>query len=235
MPPPVVAGPRHTGSCRRAAGRTRDSSSSIRRQGNRTTFLDEAVALGDLGAASLVVEAPWADGEAFARSLGSPDHNRDVFIGIVKDLRRAVHCVASRPGTDATRLGFIGHSFGALCGGVIAGIEKRVGSFVLMAGAPSFADVAVANMPSLRGEALATYQQVMAPIDPLWYVGHAAPSALFFQFGRRDVFFGSDLAVRFAEAGSEPKRVAWYDADHYLQNPDARKDRIDWLSSRLRL
>lgn len=203
--------------------------------GNRTTFLDEAVMLGRFGGASLVVDAPWANGEAFARSLGSPDHNRDLFIGIIKDLRRAVDCVAAQPGTDAARLGFVGHSFGALCGGVLSGIDKRVRAFVLMAGAPSFADVAAANIPSLRGEALAAYQRAMSPIDPVYYVGHAAPSALFFQFGRSDGFFGTDHPARFAEAGSEPKRVAWYDADHYLGNPRAREERNTWLRGELRL
>jgi hypothetical protein len=63
---------------------------------------------------------------------------------------------------------------------------------------------------------------------------HAAPSALLLQFGRQDEAFPQEKVVAFAKAGSEPKSVKWYEADHSL-NDEARRDRIEWLRTRLGL
>jgi dienelactone hydrolase len=201
--------------------------------GDRTTFLEEAVQLCKQGLASLVVEAPWAQGEVFGPKLAEPEAAREAFSRVVKDLRRAVDFLVARPEVDANRLAYIGHSFGALVGGVLAGVEKRVQAFVLIAGTGSFIDVVVLNMPFLEGPALEHYAQVIAPIDPVHYVGRAAPAALFFQFGRQDVF-PRDQFERVAAAASEPKLVKWYDTDHYFQIAEAQKDRSDWLLTRLR-
>jgi dienelactone hydrolase len=202
--------------------------------GDRSSFLEEGVLLGHRGVAALLVEAPWARGESWARTLGAPEHNREVYIAILRDLRRGVDFVASRPEVDPARIGYVGHSLGALCGGVLSAVERRARAFVLMAGAPSFTDVARLNMPSLQGEALQHYARVMAPIDPLYYVEKAAPAALFFQFGRQDIFFSRERFKLYAEAGSEPKLVRWYDADHYLQSEKALQDRVNWLVTRLK-
>ncbi|MEN6341652.1 MAG: hypothetical protein ABFC89_03740 [Methanospirillum sp.] len=200
--------------------------------GDRSTFFDEGIRLGGMGIASLLVEAPWAAGEAFARSLGTPEQNRELFVGIVLDLRRALDFAVAQPGTDAIKLGYVGHSFGALVGGVLAGVEPRIAALVLMAGAPSFADVAVANIPSLAGDALEHYRRVMAPIDPVRFLARAhAPT--FLQFGERDALFGRESAARLAEATSEPKLVRWYDTDHYFDSEEAKRDRVEWLHARL--
>ena len=53
----------------------------------------------------------------------------------------------------------------------------------------------------------------------------AAPSALFFQAGRSDRLIPIEDAERYHAAGSEPKRVQWYDAGHSL-NPDAYRDQV---------
>jgi pimeloyl-ACP methyl ester carboxylesterase len=201
--------------------------------GSRETFLDEALQLGREGIASRLIQAPWAEGEAWARTLTTPEYTRAVYTAFVKDLRRGVDFLLARPETNGACLAYVGHSFGALFGGVLAGVEKRLMAFVLMAGAPSFTDVAVANMPSLKGEALELYAQAMAPIDPVHYVRHAAPSGLFFQCGRKDEAFSSEQFERLAQAASEPKRVKWYDAGHSFENGLGRQDRLEWLEAQL--
>lgn len=201
--------------------------------GDRSTFYEEGIRLGGMGIASLHVEAPWANGEAFARSLGTPEQNRDLFVGMVRDLCRAVDFAVAQPGTDAAQLGFVGHSFGALVGGVLVGIEPRLRVVVLIAGAPSFTDAAVANLPSLSGEALEQYAHVMAPIDPARFVARKHASRLLFQFGERDEIFGREIAMRLADAASEPKEIRWYDADHLFRSEEAKRDRVEWLHARL--
>jgi uncharacterized protein len=202
--------------------------------GTRATFLDEAIALARDGAASLLIDAPWARGVAWSRTMGEAKHDARELVEVVVELRRSIDYLATRPDIDAGRIVFVGHSLGALVGGVLAGVEKRVRAFVLMAGAGSFTDVAALNLPTLMGVTLERYAQSMAPIDPVYYVGHAAPAPLFFQLGERDAFFPREKQTGFAEAGSEPKTVRWYDADHYL-NAKAREERDEWLRGQLGL
>lgn len=202
--------------------------------GNRSTFINESEILARKGVASLLIDAPWAQGEVWARSLGKPESDRKIYIQIVKDLRRAIDVITSRPDVATNRIGYVGHSFGALFGGVLSGVERRIKAFVLMAGTGSFTDFAVLNMPALKGQALEEYKQAMALIDPICYIGNAAPSSLFFQFGFKDDFFAREKFEEYVEAGSEQKLIKWYNADHYL-NDEARSDRIEWLYSQLGL
>lgn len=203
--------------------------------GDRTNFLDESVELARAGALSLVVEAPWAQGLAWGETLADPEYTQQEYVRIARDLRRAIDLVLAQPGIDARRIGYVGHSFGALFGGLLAGVERRVKAYVLMAGVGSFTDVALVNMPGLQGEALEARRRLMDPIDPIHYVPRAAPAALFYQFSLRDNFFPREKFVQFYEAGSQPKLIRWYDADHYQINNAGRADRIEWLNTQLAL
>jgi len=204
--------------------------------GSRSTFLDEALILAGKGASSLLIEAPWADGPAFGmRASGKPEDVREWFKQITIDLRRAIDLISSIPSVDKDRIACVGHSIGALFAGILSGSDERINASVLMAGVGSFTDVAALNMPGLVGDELERYRQIMQPIDPVGFVRNAAPSALFFQFGLQDVFFPKQNFLDFFAAGSEPKVVQWYDADHYSLNEAGRSDRIEWLKSVLAL
>jgi hypothetical protein len=61
----------------------------------------------------------------------------------------------------------VGHSFGAIFGGILSGVEKRVKAFVLMAGTGSFTGVAVLNIPDLSGQRLENYSTTLDSIDPI--------------------------------------------------------------------
>lgn len=203
--------------------------------GNREIFLEEAVELAGRGIASLLVEAPWAQGEAWGMTMGQPDHDRREFTQIALDLRRAVDFMITQPEVDASRIGYVGHSFGALFGGILAGVEHRIRAFALMAGVGSFTEVMVLNMPFLQDQVLAEYRQGLAPIDPIHFIGQGTPAAFFFQLGEQDNFFDRDKFMAYYEAASEPKSLKWYEADHYLKVEEARHDRISWLQTQLTL
>ena len=167
--------------------------------------------------------------------MGEPEHDLQEHLRTAKDLRRAIDLLGARPEVAGERMAFVGHSFGALFGGILAGVEERLRTCVLMAGVGSFTDVAAMNLPQLRGPALDHYREVLAPIDPAYYVQFAAPAPLLFQFGLKDRSYPRERMVEFAAAGSEPKAVKWYCADHYLPDPDARQDRLEWLRAHLDL
>ncbi|MDV4343139.1 hypothetical protein HL657_08160 [Methanoculleus sp. YWC-01] len=204
--------------------------------GSRATFLAEAVALAGMGAASLLVDAPWAadTAAAWGQAVTDPEEAVREHTRTVIDLRRGIDLLVAQPGVDPGRIGFVGHSVGALFGAVLAGVDRRLRAAVLMAGTGRFVDVAAVNLPDLQGEKFEHYRRTLADIDPAVWVGRAAPTPLFFQAALRDEFFTEEQGREFFEQASDPKSLEWYDAGHYLDEA-ARRDRIAWLAGRLSL
>ncbi len=205
--------------------------------GSRSDFLEEAEILARAGAICLLIDAAWANGPEFGkRASGPPEEVRDWFIQIAIDLRRALDLFVSLGNVDRDRIAFVGHSIGALFGGILCGEDnERIKASVLMAGVGSFTDVAVMNMPTLAGEELERYRRIMEPIDPVNYVKHASPCSLFFQFGLQDNLFAREKFLDYYRAASEPKSMQWYDADHFRLNEVGRSDRVEWLERQLSL
>ena len=117
------------------------------RPGSRTIFLDEALSYARTGAVSLVIDAPFSRaGESkrdFDPTVTHPEIDRDIYIQTVIDLRRGVDLLLSRRDVDRKRIGFVGHSFGAHTGALLAGVEKRIKAYVIMAGGPSLTELVV--------------------------------------------------------------------------------------------
>ena len=202
--------------------------------GSRGTYLEEAAALAGQGAASLLIEAPWAQMESFGPVVADPHRALETFTLFVKDLRRGIDLAAGRPGVDASRIGLVGHSLGAYMGGILAGVEKRLRAVVLISVTGRLGDVAAVNMPDLEPQVMDHYRQVIAPVDPVYYVGHAAPTTLFYQFGTQDDFYPHESFTAIASAGSQPKRVEWYETNHWFEHHGARQDRMAWLAEQLK-
>ena len=214
------------------------------RPGSRNNFLDEALSLARAGAVSLLIDAPFSRaGESkrdFDPTVTKPQDDRDIYIQTVIDLRRGVDLLSSRPEVDPKRIGFVGHSYGAHTGAVLAGVEKRIKGFVIMAGSPSLTEflrnstapgiVEVRN--SLTKEQQENYFNTLALVDPINYIGHVAPSALFLQFAKKDIYPNEEKAASYGKAASNPKLVKTYDAGHEL-NDEARRDRAEWLRKQI--
>ena len=216
------------------------------RPGSRTVFLDEALTYARMGAVSLLIDAPFSRaGESkrdFDPTVKHPDIDRDIYIQTVIDLRRGVDLLLSRRDIDQKRIAFVGHSFGAHTGVLLASVEKRIKAYVIMAGSPSLTEflrtstvkavVEVRN--SLTTAQQENYFTTLATVDPINYIPHVAPSSLLFQFGKRDTYPTEQSAVRYFQAASDPKSVNWYDTGHAL-NDQARRDRALWLQKQLGL
>ena len=209
-------------------------------QGDRKTFLDEAVRLArDHGFASLTISAPFLRPENQGKRGGNPwnpEVSRNEQIQTIVDVRRGFDLLASRPEVDPKRLAYVGHSLGATVGGTLAGIEKRPVAFVLMAGYPAQTHAVLNNhdQGSIAFRELTTpeqrdaYLKAMEPLDSLYWVAFASPAKLLFQFAKRDEFITPWDAAVYVRAAREPKEVRWYDTDHYF-NDEARRDRDEWL------
>jgi hypothetical protein len=72
----------------------------------------------------------------------------------------------------------------------------------------------------------------MEPIEPIYYIGHAAPAEVLFQNALRDEAVTRADALRYQTAGSEPKEVIWYDSGHALPF-EASCDAARWLQARI--
>ncbi len=231
------------------SGKTRTRAAVIfmhSRPGSRKNFLDEALSLAKAGAVSLLIDAPFSRaGESkrdFDPTVTRPEADRDIYVQTVVDLRRGVDLLVSRPDVDPKRIGFVGHSYGAHTGAVLAGVERRIKAYVIMAGAPSLTEflrtstlpAIVKTRDALTKEQRENYFGVLAGVDPVNYVGHAAPAALFFQFGKADTYPTEAQARLYSEKASRPKLVKFYDAGHAL-NEEARRDRAAWLGQQIGL
>src|SRR3954466_13127741 len=107
---------------------------------NRKQFLEEALLLARSGAASLLTDTPLIrpgfipEKEGLKGEIQNAEASRQQVI----DFRRGVDLLLARSDVDLPRVAFVGHSYNAHTGGILSGVEKRIGSFVLMAGV--FAD-----------------------------------------------------------------------------------------------
>lgn len=198
----------------------------------------EAEALAKLGAVSLAINAPFSRGDRLGKSeemlyLDERDQIDQVQLNV--DLRRGVDLLLARPDVDKERLAYVGRSFGGAQGGLLAGIEKRIKAYVLIVGDgglvshftdPNSSFNLLADLPP---EQVKRWLAVMEPIEPIRWIGRAAPAHLLFQNGRTDTMVPPASGRTYQEAGSEPKKVLWYDADHQL-NDQATYDRHVWLA-----
>ena len=201
--------------------------------GQRVTFMGEAIELAQRGIASVLPDAP------FSRPPRPPDvdftdGDPDRLSQLVVELRRAVDFLVEQDEVDASRLGFVGFSWGGSLGANFAGVERRVGSFVLMSGIPRLSEHLERIATERELQLPAGYVDLIEPYDAVNYLGDVAPNALYFQFGEQDTAPAPEQGQEQYDVASEPKHINLYDAGHEL-NDVARADRAGWLAERFEL
>jgi cephalosporin-C deacetylase-like acetyl esterase len=208
---------------------------------NRTEFLEEAIALARAGAVSLLADAPFAR-PGFKQSTQPFDpQDVEVYFQQVLDLRRGVDLLLARRDVDPARVAYVGHSYNANVGGLLSGVEKRIKTFVLMAGTLSDAEDLRSDHPDMvklrQTISAERLEQIIAEtrwLDPAHYIGHAAPSSVLLQYAYEDGFMDEKRERHYFELVSEPKAIKFYHAGHAL-DAAARRDRYEWLRDKLKL
>ena len=212
---------------------------------DRDDFLDEAVAMAHGGAASIVMDAPFArtgtSRKAFLLNFGLAERERDMTAQTVIDLRRAYDVLLEQGNVDPERLGFVGHSWGASLGVVLAAVDERPGSLVIITARPSWTGFLEAEsegwVRSARERAgdedWQQYLDLMAPLDAMAEIDNMDASRLYLQYGTADDVVPEDVSAQLIDA-AEGAKSDLYPAPHAL-NEDATADRASWLVERLGL
>ncbi len=214
--------------------------------GKRSEFIPEAKLYAKAGAVSLIPDYPWDRVEPSRKTVDhfdKPELDREAYIQAVVDLRRGIDLLAARNDVDPKRLAYVGHSYGAQWGSILSAVDKRMKASVLMAGVAETADILLRNddpgLVELRRSQpagqLEKYVQVTSEFDAIRFVGHAAPVPLLLQFANFEHYFDKTSEQHYIDAASEPKKVLWYDTGHELNDPQALRDRYDWLAKQVGL
>jgi dienelactone hydrolase len=212
---------------------------------NRDEFLDEAVALAHSGVMSLLIDAPMIrpgyvaekpDEDPWQWAVQYSENERQQIV----DLRRGVEVLLSRRYVDPKRIAYVGHSWSAHAGAILAGVDKRIGTFVLMAGTYSdeedvrnAKDGGPANWRDKLGpDKVDEYFHDYAWDDPAHFLGHTDGKSVFLQFAAKDPVTREQAQKYLNAFSAKDKKMEFYDCGHAL-NAAARLDRDRWLQQRL--
>ena len=202
--------------------------------GDRAELVSEASQLAELGAVALTLEMTYSPRRAKPLPPPGMDAVRarvNLEVDSVREVRRAVDLLRSLPSVDGDRIGYVGWSAGARMGAIVAGVEHRIKALDLIAGgAVPLEEYLAAAPPEFRDQ----LEPLLGKSDPLRYVGHASPSALLFQDGRRDEIVPQAALQALAREGSDPKDVRWYDSGH-VPSERAWNDSRRWLAEHLEI
>jgi len=138
----------------------------------------------------------------------------ELVIQMVKDFRRSVDYLETRPDIDRTRLAYYGLSWGAELGPIIAAVEPRLSAAVLVAG--GFWERGITR----------------PEVNPINYVTRVRMPTLMLN-GKYDNIFGLQQGIEpmFKLLGTPvaDKRLILYDTDHIPPRAEYIKQTLAWL------
>ena len=206
---------------------------------NRKEFLDEAIAIAPAGVVSILPDGPIArPGFVEDKTPLNVKQTTDMVQAVI-DMRRAFDVLLARADVDPKRLAYVGHSYHAMVGAFLSGVDRRAKAYVLMAGPLS-------DEVNMKSKEFQDYRQKIGPekldafmneykwLDEGKYVSHAAPAFVFMQFATQEKFLTPERAKLYDAYVSKPKLMLFYEAPHAL-NAEARRDRVKFLMEQLKL
>jgi len=139
-------------------------------------------------------------------------------IALVKDFRRCVDYLETRPDIDINRLGFVGFSWGGIVGNLIMAVEDRIRVGILCVGG------------------FDAHGRSRPEVDPVHFVPRIRIPVLMLN-GEYDMTFPLELAVRplYDMLGTDPgeKELKIYPTDHYIPQDEVIRESLDWLDTYL--
>ena len=134
------------------------------------------------------------------------------------DMRRGLDLLASRPECDPHRLGFIGFSFGAMTGAMLAGSDTRVHSAVLLSGGAGWATILSRAQSFPAGTRAVPVDQdhigALGAYALQPWVARIAPRPVLIANGLHDEVIPRVSQEAFRGAAGEGSELIWWDGGH---------------------
>ncbi|HVP60069.1 MAG TPA: hypothetical protein VMT11_05900 [Myxococcaceae bacterium] len=192
---------------------------------NRTEFLDEAVALAQLGAVSLLVDTLWSQPGWYEQR--AMDEDPAAFTTQVVSLRRGLDLLGQEPGVDPGKLAVVGHDFGGMTGVLAAGADGRPRCHVLLALTPRFEQWMFYDSKK-RPTDEQEYRRRLAPLDPIDALP-ALEGPLLVQLAQQDFYVPAEQIEVWRKATAGRGELRTYATSHAMEAPQVRRDREEWL------
>jgi dienelactone hydrolase len=204
--------------------------------GDKREFLPDANEIAKQGTVALLIDMAWARPHWFSDRKLRDDltmSNREI-----SRIETALGFLAQRAEVDASRIAIVGHDFGAMYGMLAtrnqAGKQgPQIAAFISVASTPRMSDWFFYGQ-RLSADDEAAYIKQMAALDPIRNAPYLEVPALF-QFAKCDEFISQTSAAELAKAYKGNHELKWYPGDHELNVPEARSDRLAWLSAILKI
>lgn len=212
--------------------------------GNKMTGEPFALALLQQGYATLALDAAYHGERAAGKQpmYGTTFYRlRDGYIQTAVDYRRALDYIETRSDIDSRRITLIGVSMGGIMGSLLAAVESRIKCPVLLvAGADRGLMCRISEIevwrrvrqenPNLDFDEIS---HIMAPADPLNFVGKISPRPLLMINGTKDNIVPVAANKLLHATAREPKRIIWLDSGHSLPREQTLPIIFDWLKKHL--
>lgn len=216
------------------------------------SFIEEVESLVLAGYIALIIDSPFGMDGINGQKQDQKDLFRktieelvdiEKYFQTILDIRGGIDFLSTMPYIDKERIAYIGYSLGATWGGILAGIEDRIKTYILIAGFPKTSDWylksehRMANFIRfiLSPERYEYFISNIEKLNALQYIKNAAPASVFFQFAQHDEFITKEQSASYFSAASSPKKISWYNTGHpFTDCCEAAKDRLNWLNTTIR-
>ncbi|MFZ9682785.1 MAG: alpha/beta hydrolase family protein, partial [Cephaloticoccus sp.] len=155
----------------------------------------------------------------------------------IQELRRGFDLLLARPDVDPARLAFIGRSHGGAMGVLLAGIEPRITTAILIVADGGLVEhfqaggAATEWFESIPEDTRRAWIAAMSLVEPSRFMSPTPSLSILYQNGRQDDAVIPVLAESLHAKARGDFEVRWYDAGHRL-NVQSFIDQLTWLHER---
>ena len=212
---------------------------------DKSEFLSEAFQLSRESFASLLIDGPSARMESQPFTLTdytTPDKDVQLIMQTILDVRRGIDFLQDNEHINRDRIGYVGIGTAAVSGAILAGLETRILTYVLIGCNPCVScDLLSSRDPqivhariNLTEEQINTYQTTLKYYDPIHYVGSHRGSILLYQFATSDPYYSYDKTKILMDATTLPVFQSSYPCTYGdLLSGHALLDRLTWFKDHL--
>jgi dienelactone hydrolase len=164
-----------------------------------------------------------------AELFGHPYTWRDTAVQMAQDLMRSLDYAETKVELDTDRVAYIGFSMGTILGTAFVALDQRVKAAVLTIGG----SVTAERLSQFSGADAEKMSEVAELVDSANFAPLISPRPVLMINGLQDDVVPPAAGQRLFDALREPKRIEWYEGDHYGMRGKEFKLMRDFLKESL--